>query len=73
MSGYAGIERDEEISTIAKQIMETNIKQQDAYHVASAIYAGCSFFITTDIHLLKYKTDNIRLINPIDFITEMEN
>lgn len=72
MSGYVGIERDKEISIIAKRIMDTNIKQQDAYHVASAIYAGCSFFITTDIRLLKYKTAEIRLVNPIDFITEME-
>lgn len=72
MSGYVGIERDKEISEIAERIMKTNIKQQDAYHVASAIYAGCTFFITTDIRLLKYKTNEIRLVNPIEFITEME-
>lgn len=72
MSAYVGAERSDEISKIAEEIMVTNVKQQDAYHVASAIYAGCSFFITTDIRLLKYKTDKICLINPIGFITEME-
>ena len=69
---YVGVERDTEISAIARRIMETNVKQQDAYHVASAIYAGCSYFITTDIRLLKYQTDEIRMVNPIEFITEME-
>lgn len=72
ISAYVGVERDTEISAIAERIMETNVKQQDAYHVASAIYAGCSYFITTDIRLLKYQTDEIRMVNPIEFITEME-
>lgn len=72
MKGYVGLERDAEISEIAKRIMATNIKQQDAYHVASAIYAKCAYFITTDIRLLKYKTDEIRLVNPIEFIAELE-
>lgn len=72
ISGYVGDERDSEVSTIAEQIMATNVKQQDAYHVASAIYAGCSYFITTDIRLLKYQTDKIHMVNPIEFITEME-
>lgn len=72
ISGYVGAERDAEISAIAERIMAANVKQQDAYHVASAIYAGCTYFITTDIRLLKYQTDEIKLVNPIEFITEME-
>ena len=72
MTGHVGVERDKEVSEIAERIMQTNIKQYDAYHIASAIYAGCTFFITTDIRLLKYKSEEIRLINPIDFISEME-
>lgn len=62
----------EEVAKEAKSIMETGIKRKDAIHVASAIVAGCDCFLTTDIRLLKYKTDKIAIENPIDFIRRME-
>ena len=49
----------------------SGFKAMDAYHVASAIYAGCEYFISVDDRLLKYKTNEIKLVTPIDFITEM--
>jgi predicted nucleic acid-binding protein len=52
--------------------MKTGVKEKDAYHVASAIYSNCDYFISTDIRLLKYKTDKIRMVTPIEFITETE-
>ena len=72
ISGYVGAERKDIIAIKAAEIMKANIKEKDAYHVASAIYAKCDYFITTDARLLKYKTDEIRLVNPVQFITEME-
>ena len=72
MKGYVGVERDDAISPIAAEIMKTGVKEKDAYHVASAIYAGCDYFISTDVRLLKYQTDKIRLVTPIEFITETE-
>jgi len=60
------------IDTMARQIMETGVKYKDACHVASAIYAGSDFFISTDIRLLKYKSDKILLMSPIDFIALKE-
>lgn len=72
MKGYAGTERAELIEPIAEEIMKTGVKEKDAYHVASAIYAGCEYFISTDIRLLKYKTDRIKLVTPIEFVTETE-
>ena len=72
ISGYVGVERDEIISKKAAEIMKTNVKERDAYHVASAIYAKCDYFISTDTRLLKYKTNEIKLVNPVQFITEME-
>ena len=72
MKGYAGAERAELIEPIAEEIMKTGVKEKDAYHVASAIYAGCEYFISTDIRLLKYKTDRIKLVTPIEFVTETE-
>ena len=70
--GYVGPEREDIVSSIASDIMETGVKEKDALHVASAIYAKCTYFISTDKRLLKYKTNQIKLVSPIDFIMETE-
>lgn len=36
------------------------------------IYAGCDYFISTDMRLLKYNTHEIKMVTPIEFITETE-
>lgn len=72
IKGYVGKERAEQIKPIAEELMEYGAKEKDAYHVASAIYANCEYFISTDIRLLKRKTDKIKLVNPIEFVLEME-
>ena len=69
---YIDYDKMEEVIKEAETIMETGIKQKDAIHVATAIIAGCDCFLTTDIRLLKYKTDKIAIENPIDFIQRME-
>ena len=48
------------------------IKFKDACHVASAILASADYFISTDYRLLKYATDDIKIMNPLDFIRDME-
>ena len=72
MKGYVGIERAEILQPMAEEIMRTGVKEKDAYHLASAIYAGCEYFISTDQRLLKYKSEKIRLATPIEFVTETE-
>lgn len=72
-SAYVGEERKTEIETKAAEIMRTGVKFKDACHVASAIYAGCEYFISTDIRLLKYYTEEIKMVTPIEFVTEMED
>ena len=72
LSGYVGSNRADIIRPLAESIMETGVKEKDAYHVASAIYAKCDYFISTDIRLLKYQTDKIKLVTPVDFIMETE-
>ena len=72
MSGCVGPERDADISKIAEEIMKTGIKEKDAYHVASAIFSGCDYFISTDIRLLKYHSEKIKLVSPIEFVLETE-
>ncbi|MCD7855031.1 MAG: hypothetical protein LUG66_05385 [Clostridiales bacterium] len=65
-------DRAEEVKSEAESIMKTGIKMKDAYHVACAVMAASDYFITTDKRLLKYKSSKIQLLNPIDFIEEME-
>ena len=60
------------LRTKQHECMKTGIKFKDACHVASAIYAGCSYFISTDIRLLKYHSEEIKMVTPIEFIVEME-
>ena len=70
--GYIGDDRKELIEEKASEIMKTGVKFKDACHVAAAIYAGCEYFISTDIRLLKYQTKEIKMVTPVGFITEME-
>ena len=49
-----------------------NWSQIDAYHVATAIYAGCDYYISVDKRLLKYQSDEIYLVPPIEIIMETE-
>lgn len=69
---YVGLERKGEIESIAREIMSTGVKFKDACHVASAIYAECEYFISTDMRLLKYRTRKIKLVTPIEFVAETE-
>ena len=71
-SAYIDYDKSEVVKEIAISVMQTGVKSKDAIHVASAILSECDYFITTDIRLLKYKTDKIELLNPIEFIQKLE-
>jgi predicted nucleic acid-binding protein len=71
-SAYVGREYLDVSVQIAGEIIKTGVKNFDALHVACAIIAKCDYFITTDTRLLKYKTDKITLINPVDFVKLLE-
>jgi len=58
----------DEIEKLSNEIVQTGIKPKDATHLACAITAECDYFITTDGRVTKYKTDRIKVVNPIDFI-----
>ena len=70
---YVAKDKIEDILALATDIMETGVKYMDAAHIACAIIAGSDYFITTDKRLLKYKSDKINIINPIDFIRIWED
>ena len=65
---YVGIENIDKLDVLSSKIMETGIKTQDSYHVASAILAKCDYLLTTDKRLLKYNSSEIILMNPVDFV-----
>jgi predicted nucleic acid-binding protein len=70
---HVGPANNDRIDEMAKTIMVAGVKYKDACHVASAILAKCDYLITTDKRLLKYVTDKIKLVNPIQFVSEMED
>ncbi|MBE6522685.1 MAG: type II toxin-antitoxin system VapC family toxin [Thermoplasmata archaeon] len=72
MKVFVQEDEDPELRKLASEIEETGIKSLDASHLAAAIYAECNYFITTDDRILKYKTDKIKIVNPVQFITEEE-
>ncbi|HEY9706473.1 MAG TPA: hypothetical protein V6C58_28830 [Allocoleopsis sp.] len=58
----------------AKQLETKGIKPIDALHVASFESSKSDYFITCDKRLLnRCKILNIKAINPIDFIQEIDN
>lgn len=69
---YVSNMHEEKIKNIALKIMETGVKEKDAYHVACALMAGCDYFITTDDRLLKYNSESICLLTPGELIRRLE-
>ena len=69
---YIGIDRADDLSKKVESITKSGIKTKDAYHIASAILAECDFFVTVDKRLLKYSSEEIKIISPVDFVKIME-
>jgi predicted nucleic acid-binding protein len=67
------IEMNEEILERARNLMSLGLRQKDALHIACAIHAGASYFLTVDKKILNKPVNDIRLINPIDFLREEVN
>ena len=71
---FIDIDKADIIETHAEALKKWNIKSNDAIHLACAIEGKCDHFITTDDGILKkYRSSNIRVCNPIDFILEVDN
>jgi len=64
------IDPTEGILMKGREIMQKNIKQKDALHIACAIKAECDYFLTTDRKVLNKNISEIKLINPLDFIRQ---
>ena len=62
----------DDVFSLGCEIMRQGIKSKDALHIACAMKCGCEYFITSDNKLTNKTIVNIRIVNPIDFIREME-
>lgn len=58
----------EEVLDLAEELQGQGVKAMDALHVACASVAGCDRFLATDRRLLKAKTEDVVLQNPVDFV-----
>ena len=64
---YIGVENAEAVENRASYMMASGVKKLDALHLSCAIEARCGYFLTTDDRLLKYRSNQIALLNPLDF------
>jgi predicted nucleic acid-binding protein len=65
------IENDK-IIEYAENLKKLNLRTKDALHIACSVYTDSDYFITTDKQLFNLKLDDIRIINPMTFLNEME-
>ena len=71
-STYVNVGSAEVVMAKAEKFISEGIKQKDAYHLASAILAEYDYFLTVDDRLLKCNSDEIILMNPVDFLKILE-
>jgi hypothetical protein len=60
-SAFVGAEHADALIPTVADITATGVK------AACALLAKCDCFVSTDGRLLKYRSDRIKLLNPIDF------
>lgn len=63
---------EKEVYNRAVAIRKRGIREMDALHIACAIQACCRYFLTTDKKVLRKQVDGITLINPLNYIQEVE-
>ncbi len=69
------IKPTEKIKEYANKLQKIyEIKPKDSLHVACAIEAKCEYFLTTDKILIRkgIKIKEIEIVNPLEFITLLE-
>ena len=61
------------ILNYAETLSKKGIKVKDALHIACAVDANADFFITTDKKLINTPISEIKIINPLIVINELNN
>jgi predicted nucleic acid-binding protein len=62
----------DDVAQLGKIIETRGIRTMDALHIACAVKARCRYFLTTDRKVLKKRVTDICILNPLDFVEEME-
>ena len=63
---------NEKIIKYAENLKKLNVRTKDALHIACSVYANSDYLITTDKQLFNLKLDDIKIINPLNFLNEIE-
>jgi len=66
------IEISDEVMRWAKHFHSKGIRSMDALHLACAKIAKVDSFITTDLGILKKQLEDIRVLNPLDFVQQIK-
>lgn len=72
ISSLCGTEETEDILLFAESLAEKGIKTYDALHISCAVAAHCEYYITTDKKLINTQIPEIKIVDPIVFVNEME-
>jgi len=57
----------------AENLKLKKIRTKDALHIACAVYTHSDYLITTDKQLFNFKSNDIKIINPLAFLNEVED
>ncbi len=71
-SVYVSEDSIEKIKQRASEIMKKGIKTKDALHISCAIEGKADYFVTADMRLLKYSSDEIEVTDLVKFISLTE-
>jgi predicted nucleic acid-binding protein len=63
---------NDEIIKYAENLKKYCIRTKDALHIACSVYSASDYFITTDKQLYNLKLNEIKIINPLTFLNELE-
>ena len=64
---------NDKIIEYAENLKKQNVRTKDALHIACGVYTASDYFITTDKQLFNLRLNDIRIINPLTFLNEMED
>jgi hypothetical protein len=63
---------NEAIIEYAEKMQKLGIKVKDSLHIACAVECKADYFLTTDKKLLNTKITEIKIRNPLEFVSEEE-
>ena len=62
------IVENEQVLAFGEKLLKIGLKPKDALHLSCAKYAMCDYFFTTDNGILKKQINDLKIMNPINFI-----